>query len=165
MTKRGRPPVTEAAMLAIWRLVREEMHREGHTNVSKACTAVMRRADGLIKFKDSRLSPGREVTDTIQSVERLRKRYYQAEQSRHDAEAYPVLHARAAILEQTLPLAGLRHRLMGMIYREMRLDGHHPDGSTLPHSEKSALAFFALYESKTKRRPHFKKRQKARKAA
>lgn len=165
MTKRGRPPVSESAMLAVWRLVREEMHREGHANVSKACTAVMKRAKRGIRFKDPSLPPEEKLTDAIMSVERLRKRYYQAEQSRHDAATYPLLNARAAILEQTLPHAGLRHRLMGMVYREMELNGYAREGSTLPLDEKLNLALFGLYYTKSKRRPPFKKRQKARRAA
>jgi hypothetical protein len=101
----GRPDTRhrEAFMLAIWRAVQEQIHTHGAPSVRRACTQVFeQRARCLIKFVDA----DGTVIDVIAGIagaDTLRQRYLVADKCRHDAERYPMLHARAAQLEKILP--------------------------------------------------------------
>lgn len=137
-------------MFVVWRLVEEEMHRAGHRIVKRACTAVLRRSDGLIKFIAPSKEPGKpyRITDDIRCADRMRKRYAEAENARHDPESFPLLHHRAKDLLATLPGTVERQRTITSTYEQMRLDGYHPDGSTLPPAERVNLAFFGHYKAR-----------------
>lgn len=96
-------------MLAIWRAVQEEIHCRGARSVRQACVRLYeQRARWLIKFIDEH---GQliDVINTVSGANTLRQRYQVAERCRHDAEKYPMLHARAAQLEAVLP--GIYERL------------------------------------------------------
>lgn len=139
MKRMGRPKTRtdEASMFAIWRLVRMELAIHGAKNISQACRAVMRKADGLIKFKDPRLEESQQLVDLIDNPELLRQRYYEAERMRADPDLYPILSHRAAMLEADLPAMAERHAEQARIYDQMRKEGHHPDGSTLKKFAKN----------------------------
>lgn len=90
-------------MLAIWKAVQEEIHCKGARSIRQACERIYyERADELIKFTDAR---GQliDVINTASGADTLRQRYQVAERCRHDAEKYPMLHARAAQLAAVLP--------------------------------------------------------------
>ena len=156
MAKRGRPPIPEAAMFIVWRMVEEEMHRAGHRIVRRACTSILKRCDGLIKFIAPSAEPGKpyRITDDIHCADRMRKRYAEAEIARHDPTTYPILHHRAAHLLATLPETVAREKAMAATYAQMRVEGYHPDGTTLPQAERVDLAFFGQYKT---RKPSIKK--------
>ena len=90
-------------MLALWRLVQEEIHIRGAKSVRQACERVFyQRADELIKFSDE----SGFVVDVIAGVsgaDTLRQRYQAAERCRHDAVKYPYLHHKAEHLLKILP--------------------------------------------------------------
>lgn len=86
-------------MLAIWNAVQEEKHRRGAKSIRQACERLYAR-DFLVKFVDGRTG---EILDVIKGeggAETLRQRYQRAERCRHDAERYPLLHARTEQLER-----------------------------------------------------------------
>jgi hypothetical protein len=97
-------------MLAIWIAVQREIHIWGARSVRQACEQLFYvRAGTLIKFTDER----GYVIDVIKGVPgaaTLRQRYQVAECCRHNAEKYPILHARAAQLERELPQIGRKRR-------------------------------------------------------
>ncbi|MEW6132071.1 MAG: hypothetical protein AB1591_02740 [Pseudomonadota bacterium] len=136
-------------MLAIWRMVREEMALRGARSVRQACRQIMERA-GAVKFKDSS-KPGAPLFDDIHDEGTLRQRYLVADKLRSDKARFPVLHLRALQFEQDLPkiAAGLAH--LGAVYADMARDGEHRCGLYLKHDEKFRLAFQSLY-TKRKRR-------------
>lgn len=150
MGKRGRPRITEAAMFAVWRLVEEEMHRSGHRLVRRACTAVLQRSGGLIKFIKSSPEAGKpyRIADDIRCADRMRKRYADAETARHDPVGFPSLHHRAADLLATLPETVAREKALASTYEQMRVDGYHRDGTTLPTAERADLALLGQYKAR-----------------
>jgi hypothetical protein len=105
-SKAGRPKTRdrESFMLAIWSAVQEEKHcRNANISIRQACVRLFEnRADGLIKFvdKDGTLI---DVISGAAGAETLRQRYQIAERCRHDAERYPMLHARSKHLLEILP--------------------------------------------------------------
>lgn len=149
--KRGRPATrqNEAAMYAVWRMVREEMALRGARSVRQACKQIMERA-GAVKFKDSS-KPGAPLFDDVHDANTLRQRYLAADKLRSDKARFPVLHLRALQFEQYLPkvAAGLAH--LGAVYADMAQDGEHRGGLFLKPNDKFRLAFQSLY-TKRKRR-------------
>ena len=90
-------------MLAIWRAVREEIHCRGAKSVRQACERLYyEHADELIKFVGEH-GELIDVINTASGADTLRQRYQTAERCRHDSKKYPMLHARAAVLEAVLP--------------------------------------------------------------
>lgn len=122
-TKVGRPNTRsrEAFMLAIWRMVQEEKFCRGAPSIREACNRLFeKRAHGLIKFVDEN-GTLIDVISGVAGAETLRQRYQTAERCRHDAERYPMLHARSDQLLKILPgtfekvkeeKAKIKHRLM-----------------------------------------------------
>lgn len=108
-------------MLAIWRIVQEEMHCRGAPSARQACERIFNnRADGLIKFVDSD-GVLIDLISGLAGADTLRQRYLTANRCSKDAEKYPMLHARAAQLAQILPgtfekvkeeKAKIKHRMM-----------------------------------------------------
>lgn len=142
VTKTGRPRTSgnEAGMLHVWRIVQEEMHRQNNFNVCRACQRVMKRRGGLLRFYDRSKKEHEQLVAVIKSWKALKTRYYEAEKARHDAERFPILHARTAHLEQSLPQDAASHLALQVKYKQMEKEGYARDGSTLPAEKRNELA-------------------------
>lgn len=126
--KVGRPDTRkrEAFMLAIWGAVQEEIHCKGAKSARQACADLFnKRADGLIKFidKDGTLI---DVISGIAGAETLRQRYQTAEKCRHDAERYPMLHARSEQLLKILPGTFEKLKAAKAEQRHLQMTGRWP---------------------------------------
>jgi hypothetical protein len=126
--KRGAPKIwgSEAAMFAIWELVRLEIDRRGAKSVRNACAAIMKRANcqiRLVKLKpECELIPQDErsikdydlLSRELMSIndhdkeDALRSRYNKAERNRFNVEKYPYLAQRTAIYLQVLEQEKMR---------------------------------------------------------
>jgi hypothetical protein len=124
----GRPKTRnrEAFMLAIWRAIQEEIHSRGAPSVREACKRLFdKRAHSRINFVDAD-GTSIDVIEGFAGAETLRQRYQTAERCRHDAERYPMLHARAEQLSKSLP--GTFGKLKAALAEERHLKntGHWP---------------------------------------
>lgn len=142
MTKKGRPRTSgnEAGMLHVWRMVQEEMYRRNNFNVCRACEGVMKRQGGLLRFYDRSRKEHEQLVAVIKSWKALKTRYYEADKARHDAERFPILHARIARLEQSLPQDAATYLALQVKYKQMEKEGYSRDGSTLPSEKRHELA-------------------------
>ena len=104
----GRPSTPEFALVRIWVAVMEEIHKRNPRGsrgkrlpmkVSAAC----RRLCGPKGWRIRADVKGAPDLYRVMSPDTLRNKFIDAERMRHDAKNYPHLHARAALLEKSLP--------------------------------------------------------------
>jgi hypothetical protein len=126
--KVGAPPLwgSEAAMFAIWRLVRVEIDYRGAKGVRAACRAIMERSNEqirLVKVKPEHESLPRDqlkkehydllsrelmsINDSFKE-EALRQRFIRADQNRLCGDKFPILAQRTAIYFEALEQDKLR---------------------------------------------------------